>query len=155
MFYFRSTTGTAFFEGQKRAQNDGFGSKSSYRKSSEIRRGPECAEHLPRCCWNSSRVGGTPPLMVWEGQHRPRSDKSRSCRSGNIPIRAHLGLSRPTGQTKQTALFSSSFNWITTVVMGLLFALCSSFQLDHSGCDGADIGSVLPCGPPLTTIPLL
>ena len=43
-------TQTLLFEGQKRAQNDGFGSKSSYRKSEEVRLGPEWAGHLPRCC---------------------------------------------------------------------------------------------------------
>ena len=32
--------------GQKRAKNDDFGTKSSSRKSSDVRLGPKCVEHL-------------------------------------------------------------------------------------------------------------
>ena len=49
-------THTLFFEGQKRAQNDGFGSKSSSRKSEEVRLGPEWAGHLPRCCGRANTL---------------------------------------------------------------------------------------------------
>ena len=47
---FYAETDTLLFEGQKRDQNDGFGSKSSARKSGDVRLGPEWAGHLPRCC---------------------------------------------------------------------------------------------------------
>ena len=50
IFYLDVQTHKYNFEGQKRAQNGGFGSKSSSRKSSEVRLGPEGAGHLPRCC---------------------------------------------------------------------------------------------------------
>ena len=46
------------FEGQKRAQNDGFGSKSSSRKRSEVRLGPKWAGHLPRCCGRANTDPG-------------------------------------------------------------------------------------------------
>ena len=51
-------TDTLFFEGQKRAQNDDFGSKSSSRKSQEVRLGPEWAGHLPRCCGRANTGPG-------------------------------------------------------------------------------------------------
>ena len=49
-------TDASIFEGQKWAQNDGFGSKLSSRKSSEVRLGPEWTEHLPR--WYGKRPTG-------------------------------------------------------------------------------------------------
>ena len=81
MLYFSCPGTIYFFEGPKRAQNDGFGSKSSSRKRSEVRLGPEWVGHLRRCCGRANAGQG----VINHNEYH----------SGNVPktlIWAHLGL---------------------------------------------------------------
>ena len=66
---FRFTnTYTFFFEGQNRAQMMVVGLKSSSRKSSEVRLGPECVGHLPDVVEGPTRAeeGSITILSLWE-----------------------------------------------------------------------------------------
>ena len=92
---------TPVFEGHKRAQNDGFGSKTYSRKSSEVILRLECVGHLPRCCGRANagpgvfhrdnitlghpentHVGSVGPLEASQcsrGQTKPDNGRNESC----------------------------------------------------------------------------